>query len=93
MGRPAPDSLLMPTTAPPHPRLTPSDRRLIGIAAGLTTIIFLVDLELPRGITVCALYGVVILLGLFVRVRGFSLWAAIVAHSANDFMSFVVFGL
>ena len=68
----------MPTTAPPHPRLTPSDRRLIGIAAGLTTIIFLVDLELPRGITVCALYGVVILLGLFVRVRGFSLWAAIV---------------
>ena len=68
----------MPTTVPPHAQLTPSDRRLIGIAAGLTTIIFLVDLELPRGITVCALYGVVILLGLFVRVRGFSLWAAIV---------------
>jgi PAS domain S-box-containing protein len=60
---------------PPEP-VPPADRRLIGIAAGLTTVIFLVDLDLPRGITVCALYGVVILFGLFLRVRGFSLWAA-----------------
>ena len=43
----------------------------------LTTAIFLLDLELPLGIAVSALYGVVILFGLFVRARGYSLWAAL----------------
>jgi PAS domain S-box-containing protein len=58
--------------------MPPAERRLIGLAIGLTATIFMVDLELPPGITVCALYGVVILLGLFIRARGFSLWTAIV---------------
>jgi PAS domain S-box-containing protein len=69
----------MPASRPPRPQLVPGDRRLVGVAAGLTMVIFLVDLDLPRGITVCALYGVVVLLGLFIRAPGFSLWAAVVA--------------
>jgi two-component system CheB/CheR fusion protein len=69
----------MPTTAPRNNDSLAADRRRIGVAAGLTALIFVADLQTPRGITVCALYGVVILLGLFVRARGFSLWAAVVA--------------
>jgi PAS domain S-box-containing protein len=67
----------MPTSLPQAGDMH-EDRRLIGLAAALSAVIFLVDLELPRGITVCALYGVVILLGLFIRARGFPLWAAMV---------------
>ena len=44
----------------------------------LTAAIFLLDLELPLGIAVSALYGVVILFGLFVEARGYALWAAVV---------------
>jgi PAS domain S-box-containing protein len=63
-----------------RPTLTPSpeDRQRIGFALALTAGIFLLDLELPLGIAVSALYGVVILFGLFVEARGYSLWAAVV---------------
>ena len=67
----------MPTSARrPQPALD-ADGRLIGLAVGLTIVIFVVDLQVPRGVNVCALYGLVILLGLFVRARGYPLWTAI----------------
>jgi PAS domain S-box-containing protein len=68
----------MPTSTPPRRSLPPGDRQLIALATLVTAVIFLVDLEVPLGIAVCALYGVVILIGLFVQTRSFSLWAAII---------------
>jgi PAS domain S-box-containing protein len=68
----------MPTLTRQLAGLPPAERRLVGLAIGLTIAIFVMDVEAPVGITVCALYGVVILFGLFVRARGFSLAAAIV---------------
>ena len=68
----------MPTLTRPLADLPPAERRLVGLAVGLTIAIFIMEVESPAGITVCALYGVVILFGLFVRERGFSLVAAIV---------------
>ena len=52
------------------------DSRLVGLAVALTAVIFLLDANLPLDVTVSALYGVVVLLGLFVRIRSFSLWIA-----------------
>jgi PAS domain S-box-containing protein len=66
----------MPTRNRPPEGPTAADRRRVGYAVLLTTAIFLLDLELPLGIAVPALYGVVILFGLFVHIRGYSLWAA-----------------
>jgi PAS domain S-box-containing protein len=66
----------MPTRDRPPQATRPEDRQLIGFAVLLTAAIFLLDLELPLGIAVSALYGVVILFGLFVEVPGYSLWAA-----------------
>jgi PAS domain S-box-containing protein len=66
-----PTHIARPLAAPPE------DRRLIGLAVAVAVAIFLADLELPLGITVSALYGIVILLGLFVRTPGFALWAAL----------------
>ena len=57
----------------PHATL---DRRFLALAIALTGGIFALDLNLPLEIAVCALYGVVVLLGLFVWIRGFSLWMA-----------------
>src|SRR6476646_4559433 len=68
----------MPTSPQLRQPMPPAERRLLGLAVGLTAAIFAVDVDLPPAITVCALYGVVILLGLFSRVRGFPLWSAIV---------------
>src|SRR5262249_39079623 len=48
-------------------------------AVALTAGIFFLDLDLPLEIAACALSGVVVLLGLFVTIRGFSLWMAGVA--------------
>ncbi len=45
----------------------------------LTGGIFVLDLSLPLAIAVCALYGVVILFGLFIEIPSFALWAAGVA--------------
>jgi PAS domain S-box-containing protein len=68
----------MPNSPRPPQAVPPADRRLAGLAILLAAAIFAVDLEVPLGIAVSALYGVVILFGLFVHIRGFSLWAAIV---------------
>ena len=62
---------------PPPPTLPPApDRRRIAYALLLTAGIFVLDLEVPLGVAVCALYGVVVLFGLFITARGFSLWMA-----------------
>src|SRR5262245_54407952 len=53
--------------------------RVVTLAVALTLAIFSLDLNVPLEIAVCALYGVVVLMGLFVSIRGFSLWAAGVA--------------
>ena len=42
-------------------------RQLLTLAVALTGGIFLRDLSMPLGIAVCALYGIVILFGLFVE--------------------------
>jgi PAS domain S-box-containing protein len=60
----------------PQPK---ADTRLITYAAALTGAIFVLDLNVPLEIAVCALYGVVVLMGLFARARGFALWTAGVA--------------
>ena len=52
------------------------DSRLVGLAVALTAAIFFFDVNVPLDVAVCALYGVVVLLGLFVSIRGFSLWIA-----------------
>jgi len=73
------DPLLMPTSVQPPSNLSDHDRRLIIYAAVLAAGIFVLDLEVPLGVAVCALYGVVVLFGLFISIRGFALWAAGVA--------------
>jgi two-component system CheB/CheR fusion protein len=55
-----------------------SDRRLITTAAVLTVGIFLFDIEMPLGVAVTALYGVVVMLGLFVRAPEYPLAASLV---------------
>jgi PAS domain S-box-containing protein len=66
----------MPTLGAFVPRPRSRDGRLLVLAGGLTVAIFALDLWLPLGVGACALYGVVILFGLFVEMRGFALWAA-----------------
>ena len=63
----------------PAPSARWNDRRLIVFAAFLTFAIFLVDTETPVGITIGALYGVVVLLGLSVRDSRFPVVTAAVA--------------
>jgi PAS domain S-box-containing protein len=60
--------------------LTPGagDRRLAALAVLLSAGIFIADLSLPLGVAITALYGVVVLLGLFARSTIYPLWAAIV---------------
>ncbi len=55
-----------------------SDRRLMTTAAILTAAIFILDIEMPLGVAVTALYGVVVMLGLFVRVAEYPLGASLV---------------
>ena len=52
------------------------DRRPVIYALLITGGIFALDLQVPLGIAVCALYGVVILFGLFISARGFPMWMA-----------------
>jgi PAS domain S-box-containing protein len=52
------------------------DRRPVIYALLITAGIFALDLQVPLGIAACALYGVVILFGLFISARGFPLWMA-----------------
>src|SRR5262245_12150599 len=57
----------------------PNQRRLLALAFALTGAIFIFDLSMPLGIAVCALYGIVILFGLFFDRRAFALSAAAAA--------------
>ena len=54
----------------------PDDGGRLFFAVLLAAFIFALDVELPLGIAVSALYGVVILFGLFVEIPAFSLVAA-----------------
>jgi PAS domain S-box-containing protein len=56
-----------------------NDVRLITAGALLAGGIFVADLQLPLGYSISALYGIVVLLGLFVRWPAYSLVAAAVA--------------
>jgi PAS domain S-box-containing protein len=69
----------MPT--PSQPRRSPDwrqDGRTIAVAVAVTVATFIAGLELPLGIDIAALYGIVVLLALYVRIPGFSFAAAIV---------------
>lgn len=66
----------MPLTPPPTARW--KDGRLITAAALAAVVIFAADLRLPLGFGVTALYGIVVLLGLFVRNPRFPLWISAV---------------
>jgi PAS domain S-box-containing protein len=54
-----------------------SDRRLIRIAVLVCGLVFAASLILPIGINISALYGIVVLLGLFVRAPRYPLWSSI----------------
>ena len=69
----------MPIPLRPPAAISDHDRRLTVYAALLAAGIFVLDLEVPLGVAVCALYGVVVLFGLFISTRGFALWAAGIA--------------
>jgi PAS domain S-box-containing protein len=66
----------MPHSVSPPAAISKDDRRLITYAVLLAGAIFVLDLEVPLGIAVCALYGVVVLFGLFISTQGFALWMA-----------------
>ncbi len=65
----------MPLTLPPAGNWT--DRQLITTAALVAGVVFTADLFLPFDVAISALYGVVILLGLFGRDSRFPLLASI----------------
>jgi PAS domain S-box-containing protein len=74
----------------PAPTARWNDTRLIITAAVLTIFTFVTDLYFPVGISISALYGVVVLIGLFVRAPAFPVWAAAVATAltiADFFLS------
>ena len=67
----------MPTRSEPHQlRLWQHDGRTIAVAAVITAATFMAGLELPLGIDLAALYGIAVLMALYVRIPGFSFWAA-----------------
>ena len=65
---------------PVKPLLAPrsGDRRLAIFAVLLAAGIFITDVNVPFGISITALYGVIVILGLFARSPLFPLWAAVV---------------
>ena len=63
----------------PSPARPEGERRLAVSAVLLAAAIFILDLQVPLGVAVCALYGVVVLFGLFTTIRGFALWMAVMA--------------
>jgi two-component system CheB/CheR fusion protein len=63
----------------PAPTARWDDRKLLTIAVLLTAAIFALDAMLPLGIAICAMYGIVVLLGLFIRSPSYSVWAAVAA--------------
>jgi two-component system CheB/CheR fusion protein len=60
----------------PAPTARWDDRRLSLTAVLIAVGIFVVDLQLPLGISISGLYGIVVLLGFFVRAPRFPIWAA-----------------
>ena len=48
------------------------------MAAVVTVATFVAGLQLPLGVDIAALYGIAVLLALYVRIPGFAFWAAIV---------------
>src|SRR3954467_1261528 len=68
------DSLLMPLPALTGATVRARDRRLMTYAVVLAAGVFALDLQVPLGIAVCALYGIVVLFGLFITNRTFPLW-------------------
>src|SRR3954471_18919517 len=73
------DSLLMPLPALTGATIRARDRRLMTYAVVLAAGVFILDLQVPLGIAVCALYGIVVLFGLFITNRTFPLWMAAIA--------------
>lgn len=69
----------MPTAIRTDVRTFARDRRLLGLALVLAATIFAFDLSMPLDVTVCALYGIVVLFGLFVEWQTFAPSAAAVA--------------
>jgi len=67
----------MPTQSPPR-RLDRQEVQALTIAGLVAVATFVAGLELPLGIDIAALYGIVVLLALYIRIPGFSFWAAIV---------------
>ena len=67
----------MPLTPAPTARW--SDLRLVAAGALLTIGIFVADLQFPLGYSISALYGIIVLLGLFVRWRPYAYAAAAAA--------------
>ena len=63
-------------TSTPAPPKVWNDGRLLTIAGALSAGIFVLDATLPFGITICAMYGIVVLLGFYIRFPSYSLWAA-----------------
>ncbi|HXW04140.1 MAG TPA: ATP-binding protein [Vicinamibacterales bacterium] len=61
----------------PVPAARWDDRRLVVTSILVGAGIFVVDLQLPVGISISALYGVIVLLGIFVRQPRFPVWAAV----------------
>ena len=62
----------------PLPTAWWNDRRLVLTAVLLTSAIFVADIQSPVGVTTSALYGIVILLGLFARSRTFTVTFTII---------------
>jgi two-component system CheB/CheR fusion protein len=60
----------------PVPTAQWEDRRLVITAVLVSAGVFVADLQLPLGLSISALYGVVVLLGIFATSRSFPIWAA-----------------
>jgi PAS domain S-box-containing protein len=74
----------------PAPTARWNDRRLIFGAIVLALSTFFIDLSFPVGLSIGPLYGVVVLIGMFVRAPAFPLWAAAgtsVLTAADVFLS------
>jgi PAS domain S-box-containing protein len=61
----------------PAPTAGWNDRRLLITATVVSVGTFIADLRLPLGISISALYGIVVLIGLFVRNPAYPLWTSV----------------
>jgi len=65
-------------TIPSRPPLSRQDIQALSVAGVVTVATFIAGLQLPLGIDIAALYGISVLLALYIRIPGFSFVAAIV---------------